>query len=87
MRYFDGTRWRIFTQTESGIRTTREAFVNTAIALAVNPNTGEAIAGTCDWRGENHLTGGSVRRYDGETWSDAGFPLENPCLTRLAGGF
>ena len=83
VRYFDGTRWRIFPQTESGIRYTRESFVNTAIALAVNPNTGEAIAGTCDWRGENHLTGGNVRRYDGKTWSDAAFPLENPCLTRL----
>ena len=83
VRRFDGTRWRIFTQTESGIRRTREAFVETAISLAVNPNTGEAVAATCDWRGENHLTGGSVRRYDGQEWSDADFPLENPCITNL----
>lgn len=83
VRRFDGTRWRIFTQTESGIRRLREAFVNTAISLAVNPNTGEAVAATCDWRGENHLTGGSVRRFDGENWSDAAFPLENPCVIDL----
>jgi len=83
VRYFDGTRWRIFTQTESGIRRIREAYVNTAISLAVNPNTGEAVAATCDWRGENHLSGGSVRRYDGETWSDAAFPLDNPCVIDL----
>ncbi|HWR67118.1 MAG TPA: hypothetical protein VN364_13455 [Bellilinea sp.] len=83
VRRFDGTRWRIFTQNESGIRRLREAFVNTAISLAVNPNTGEAVAATCDWRGKDPLSGGSVRRYDGESWSDAGFPLENPCVTDL----
>jgi hypothetical protein len=83
VRRFDGTRWRIFTQNESGIRRLREAFVNTAISLAVNPNTGEAVAATCDWRGEDHLTGGSVRRYDGESWSDAAFPQENPCVIDL----
>ncbi len=83
VRRFDGSRWRIFTQNESGIRRLREAFVNTAISLAVNPNTGEAMAATCDWRGKDLLSGGGVRRYDGESWSDAGFPLENPCVTDL----
>lgn len=83
MRYFNGTRWRVFTATESGIRYTRQAYVNTAIALAVNPNTGEAVAGTCDWMGSRMLDGGPVRRYDGRHWIDAGFPLENPCVNWL----
>lgn len=83
VRYFNGTRWRVFTATESGIRYTRQAYVNTAIALAVNPNTGEAVAGTCDWRGDRMLDGGSMRRYDGLHWIDAGFPLENPCVNWL----
>ncbi|MHB8857553.1 MAG: hypothetical protein ACYC6K_13140 [Bellilinea sp.] len=83
LRYFDGERWRIFGATESGLHRSREAYVHTALVLAVNPNTGEAIAGACDWRGATMLTGGSVRRYDGESWSDAGFPVDNPCLTGL----
>ncbi|MHB8194076.1 MAG: hypothetical protein ACYDGL_12470 [Bellilinea sp.] len=83
VRFFNGTRWRVFTATESGIRYTRQAYVHTAIALAVNPNTGEAVAGTCDWRGDTMLTGGSMRRYDGQRWIDAGFPLENPCVNWL----
>lgn len=84
VRAFDGSRWRVFTATESGIRYTREAYVRTAIALAANPNTGEALAGTCDWRGENMLDGGQIRRYDGRHWIDAGFPQQNPCLNWLA---
>lgn len=83
VRHFDGLRWRVFTATESGIRYTRQAYVKTSIALAVNPNTGEAVAGTCDWMGNRMLDGGPVRRYDGQHWIDAGFPLENPCLNWL----
>ncbi len=83
LRYFDGDRWRIFGATESGLHRSREAYVHTALVLAINPNTGEAIAGACDWRGATMLTGGSVRRYDGQNWSDAGFPLDTPCLTGL----
>ena len=83
LRYFDGERWRIFGATESGLHRSREAYVHTALVLAVNPNTGEAIAGACDWRGEAMLTGSSVRRYDGQIWNDAGFPLDTPCLTGL----
>ncbi|GEM_PF-2278600 len=83
LRYFDGERWRIFGATESGLHRSREADVHTALVLAVNPNTGEAIAGACDWRGEAMLTGGNVRRYDGQSWGDAEFPLDTPCLTGL----
>jgi len=83
VRFFDGMRWRIFTESESGIRYTRQAYVHTAIALAVNPNTGEAMAGTCDWRGSSMLDGGGIRRYDGAHWIDAGFPQENPCVNWL----
>lgn len=83
VRFFDGARWRVFTESESGIRYTRQAYVQTAIALAVNPNTGEAVAGTCDWRGDRSLDGGQIRRYDGLHWTDAGFPEENPCVTWL----
>ncbi len=83
VRHFDGARWRVFTATESGIRYTRQAYVKTSIALAVNPNTGDAVAGTCDWMGSRMLDGGPVRRYDGSHWIDAGFPLENPCINWL----
>jgi len=86
VRVFDGKRWRIFTESESGIRYTRQAYVHTAIALAVNPNTGEAMAGTCDWRGSSMLDGGGIRRYDGAHWVDAGFPQENPCVNWLKAG-
>lgn len=83
LRYFDGTRWRIFTPSETGLRRTYAAYVHTAFSAAVNPVTGELIAGSCDWRGQNMLTGGAVQRFDGEKWSDAGFPQANPCLTGL----
>jgi hypothetical protein len=83
LRRFDGTRWRIFTPVESGLRRTRAASVNTAFTLAVHPITGAVMAGSCDWRGQNPLDGGAVRLFDGKTWSDAGFPESNPCLTGL----
>jgi hypothetical protein len=83
MRRFDGERWRVFTATETGIRYTRQAYVHTAIALAVNPNTGQAVAGTCDWRGDLPLDGGPLMRFDGQHWVDTGFPLDNPCVNWL----
>jgi len=83
LRSFDGSHWRIFTPDETGLRRTYEAYVNTAFTVAVNPNTGVAVAGTCDWRGQNMLTGGTVRRFDGDKWSNTSFPLTNPCLTGL----
>lgn len=86
VRRFDGRRWFIYPATSSGIELPYKAGVQSALTVATSAETGEAWAGSCNWRGDQIAGGGGLRYFDGRRWQDSGFPLRSACILSLQTG-
>jgi len=83
IRRFDGKRWRVFNAAETGILLPYRAGIETVFSLAINPDGSQTWAASCDWGANQPVGGGGLRRFDGQRWTNPGFPLENACITTI----
>jgi len=83
VRRFDGRQWSIYPATSSGIDLPYKAGIESALTVAASASTGEAWAGSCNWREGEIVGGGGLRYFDGRRWDDSGFPRRLACILSL----
>ena len=83
VRFFNGSRWRIFTATEIGIKLPYKSGVESVFTISRNPSTGNVLVAACFWQGNQWIGGSSPLQFDGKTWQRTEFPIENICVTNM----
>lgn len=83
VRFFNGSRWRIFTATEIGIKLPYKSGVESVFTISRNPSTGHVWVAACYWRDNQWIGGASPLQFDGKNWQRTEFPVENICVTNM----
>ena len=83
VRLFNGSRWRIFTASEIGIKLPNKAGVESVFTISHNPLTDDVWVAACFWQDNQWIGGASPLQFDGKTWQRTEFPIENICVTNM----
>lgn len=85
VRRFQDQTWRTFTAQEMGLKLPYLDPLRSSFHVALGAG-GEAWVSSCDWKDGAAQGGGGVAHWDGRSWSSAGLPDANLCVSGLALG-
>jgi len=83
VRRFDGARWQVFTSETMEMPPAQSLDLIGSFTLALASQSGELWVGRCDWGGPGPFGGGGIRKYDGQSWLEAGSEVNTGCVTTI----